>query len=318
MQKKVIALAVAGLMSGAAFAQSNVTISGRVDVGFSASSISGTNGAADTTKGINSGNYTTSRIAFSGEEALGNGLKAIFMLEYGLANDISQGVGGGAAGTGTSSRQQWIGLQSNMGTVTAGQVYVASDNMNDAMEATNFSPRGLLMNNATAFVAGGWNGNRWANTVKYVSPEFMGLTATANYGFAPLSRADGTAYDASTGANQDQERGVSAGLDYVAGPLSASIYYDRITDRANTTASDAKALSLQGRYDFGILALLGTYEKGVADAAAGAPDFKQKVWSIGATAPMGANGLGRVMYARTKANNFGGANTKDKIGRAHV
>ena len=65
MQKKVIALAVAGLMSGAAFAQSNVTISGRVDVGFSASSISGTNGAADTTKGINSGNYTTSRIAMA-------------------------------------------------------------------------------------------------------------------------------------------------------------------------------------------------------------------------------------------------------------
>ena len=33
MQKKIIALAVAGLVSGAAFAQSNVTVYGIVDVG---------------------------------------------------------------------------------------------------------------------------------------------------------------------------------------------------------------------------------------------------------------------------------------------
>jgi len=34
MQKKIIALAVAGLVSGAAFAQSNVTIYGNLDIGY--------------------------------------------------------------------------------------------------------------------------------------------------------------------------------------------------------------------------------------------------------------------------------------------
>ena len=34
MQKKLIALAVAGLVSGAAFAQTNVTVYGVVDVGY--------------------------------------------------------------------------------------------------------------------------------------------------------------------------------------------------------------------------------------------------------------------------------------------
>ena len=34
MQKKIIALAVAGLVSGAAFAQSNVTVYGIVDMGY--------------------------------------------------------------------------------------------------------------------------------------------------------------------------------------------------------------------------------------------------------------------------------------------
>lgn len=38
MQKKIIALAVAGLVSGAAFAESNVVISGIVDVGYQYSS----------------------------------------------------------------------------------------------------------------------------------------------------------------------------------------------------------------------------------------------------------------------------------------
>ena len=34
MQKKIIALAVAGLVSGAAFAQSNVTVFGIMDIGY--------------------------------------------------------------------------------------------------------------------------------------------------------------------------------------------------------------------------------------------------------------------------------------------
>ncbi|MDQ5945450.1 MAG: hypothetical protein QG619_872, partial [Pseudomonadota bacterium] len=124
MQKKVIALAVAGLVSGAAFAQSNVTIYGVADLGLVTSSgtRSGANGAKANTgsanyNGIDSGIWGGSRIGFKGEEGLGNGLKAIFTLEYYIAPDENSGVGAapqtsGAGGSGSNSRQSFVGLSS--------------------------------------------------------------------------------------------------------------------------------------------------------------------------------------------------------------
>ena len=79
MQKKIIALAVAGLVSGAAFAQSNVTISGIADVGFQQSSKS-ENSGTKSQSAINDGGQDASRVTFSGKEDLGNGLSAIFAL----------------------------------------------------------------------------------------------------------------------------------------------------------------------------------------------------------------------------------------------
>jgi predicted porin len=111
MQKKLIALAVASLASGAAFAQTNVTIYGIVDAGYvyswgdpgrvagtrfdnAGANIRGTN----TFSGVQSGLLAGSRIGFKGEEALGNGLKAIFTLEYALDIDGNFGVGASASG----------------------------------------------------------------------------------------------------------------------------------------------------------------------------------------------------------------------------
>ncbi|MBK8524551.1 MAG: porin, partial [Betaproteobacteria bacterium] len=53
MQKKVIALAVAGLVSGAAFAQSNVTIYGQMDMAYERSS---TNDATAANTGVSRNN----------------------------------------------------------------------------------------------------------------------------------------------------------------------------------------------------------------------------------------------------------------------
>ena len=83
MQKKLIALAVAGLASTAAFAQSNVTIYGIVDAGYVNSSVDRAAGGNGNFSGIQSGVWAGSRLGFRGEEGLGNGLKAVFTLEYG-------------------------------------------------------------------------------------------------------------------------------------------------------------------------------------------------------------------------------------------
>ena len=77
MQKKLIALAVAAVTSGAAFAQTNVTIYGNVDMGVMFRQ--GNNGAVANGQSqydLQSA-ASQSHIGFKGVEDLGNGLKAV-------------------------------------------------------------------------------------------------------------------------------------------------------------------------------------------------------------------------------------------------
>jgi predicted porin len=127
MQKKIVALAVAGL-STAAFAQTNVTIYGVADVsgqGFAmnkskAGDYSSTSGQAASGNTFNL-QSNSSLIGFKGTEDLGNGLKALFQAETTLAL-----TGGSAVAYGTSNnafgamRDSFVGLNSKYGTAMAG------------------------------------------------------------------------------------------------------------------------------------------------------------------------------------------------------
>jgi hypothetical protein len=70
--------------------------------------------------GIQSGLLSGSRLGFKGEEALGNGLKAIFTLEYSLNIDNNSGIGSTG---GLNARQQFVGLAGGFGTVALGRQY---------------------------------------------------------------------------------------------------------------------------------------------------------------------------------------------------
>jgi predicted porin len=139
MQKKLIALAVAGLASSAAFAQTNVTVYGIADGSFDYVWQSGSQqrtdnftqnysavGVPTTSTSISSqqGNNVdftrvqanSSYIGFKGSEDLGNGLKAIFQYEMGL--DFTSGTGGLGA-----TRDSFVGLShANAGTVVLGNL----------------------------------------------------------------------------------------------------------------------------------------------------------------------------------------------------
>ena len=132
MQKKIIALAVAGL-STAAIAQTNVTIYGVADVSaqgynMSASKAQAGNGAAGTNTGTKAAGgafgmtNNSSLIGFKGTESLGNGLNALFQVEANV--NITGGGNGNVAQTGNSSfgsaRDSYVGLSSKYGTVLGG------------------------------------------------------------------------------------------------------------------------------------------------------------------------------------------------------
>lgn len=288
MQKKLIALAIAGLASSAAFAQTNVTVYGKIDMAYEHSS--GTNGSKTT--GINSGGHDGSRLGFRGEEALGNGMKAIFGIEYGsLALDANAGIGG--------SRQSFVGLSGDFGTIKAGRVYATGDNFGgkyDSLDAANsysplqyfagYAPRGL-----TSITTGAAN-----NAVGYTSPTMSGFTLRGVYGFG-AGGADATAYG-TTAATKDQGRMLGVGVDYDMGPLSVGFVHHRGTDLANVAGADQKETAFAATYDFGPMALTGTWQTLKGENAVGATTANFNIKSIGMTVPVTKVDLLRLMYAR--------------------
>ena len=132
MQKKIIALAVAGL-STAAFAQTNVTIYGVADV-----SAQGTNIAQGSAPSNANGAYpqgstfslksNSSLLGFKGTEALGNGNSALFQIETNVnLNGGGSNTSGGNAQTAVntaqtfgSMRDSFVGFSSKYGTALGG------------------------------------------------------------------------------------------------------------------------------------------------------------------------------------------------------
>jgi predicted porin len=127
MKKSLLALAVLGAFAGAAQAQSSVSVYGVMDGSYTANQNKSTTtaGVTTTTNQRNTvngdGALATSRLGFRGNEDLGGGMSAQFVLEYDLVN-IGNGGNGTetyAAQTSTSSnarseglgaRYSWIGI----------------------------------------------------------------------------------------------------------------------------------------------------------------------------------------------------------------
>ena len=114
MQNKLIKLtgiAISSFISSLTFAQSNVTVYGIVDMGYVKSS-----GQTTRYSALDDGRWSGSRLGFKGEEMIGDGLKAIFTLEFGTKADVGDGF--------TQTRQSFVGLESDQwGTLTLGRQY---------------------------------------------------------------------------------------------------------------------------------------------------------------------------------------------------
>jgi predicted porin len=94
MKKKLLAPALASLIAAPAFAQSEVSIFGTVDMGYrwSGNNIDST---VSSRSRIDSGTSVPSRIGFRGSESLGNGLTASFILEAAINTAGGELLGGG-------------------------------------------------------------------------------------------------------------------------------------------------------------------------------------------------------------------------------
>jgi len=118
MKRNLLATAAMCALGGAAMAQSNVTISGWIDLGVGKSI-----GTAD--KAVQESTAANSRLTFRGVEDLGGGMAALFGFEHRLRPDLGTEGVTGRFWSGYST----VGLRTPYGTVNLGRQYVPAFNL---------------------------------------------------------------------------------------------------------------------------------------------------------------------------------------------
>ena len=293
MKKTLIALAVLAA-SGAAMAQSSVTLYGVADIWFGSTKAT-TAGVGERQTVISSSGVNGSRWGLKGTEDLGNGLKAIFQLESGFNLDNGSSAQGGLL----FGRQAFVGVQSGFGTVTLGRQYSAYDDLHGAVDhnydAATFVATYLVAANGMA----DYN-NRINNSVKFQSANYSGFSAAALYGFGENKNLVGT------NVNGDATDTASLNIQYANGPLLVGYAYQQEKQVKVGLGQDKNKYNLiGGSYDFGVVKLVGSYNQAKNDST------KDKEYQVGVVVPFGAAAIS-AGYAHSKSDN--GANSRKGSG----
>jgi predicted porin len=269
MQKKLIALAIAGLASGAAFAQSNVTIYGVADASADiVSATGGTNSAANVTPiGLATRNRiesNSSNIGFKGTEALGNGLTASFQIEQTVRMDNGVAAGSATTNTGFANRDTFVGIGGNWGTVRLGYMSTPYRSMAASYDVTPGASgaggnQGMIgrintgasvssTNGLTANTIGGTGNN--LNTigrsqgVAYLSPVFAGFSGSVFYSTNEAKANDSTVATGNTTTGQVDPHTWSGQIGYSNGPFNIGFAHTVAQDTAVGTATGIQTTSM--------------------------------------------------------------------------
>ena len=218
------ALAAAGAPA-AVHAQSSVTLYGIIDEGVNyTSNVQTSPGQGHSQYSLSSGILSGSRWGLRGNEDLGGGMKAIFVLESGF--DVNNGKMG--QGSLLFGRQAYVGVSNPYGTVTLGRQYdPVVDYIHPLMPSAMFSgsigahPGDLDNIN---------NSNRVNNAIKYTSSNYGGFTFGGVYSLGGVA------------GNISQNQIWSLGGSYYNGPLGLGVGYLNIRN-PNTSFYGTSALA---------------------------------------------------------------------------
>lgn len=277
MKKTLIALAAVAA-SGAAMAQSSVTLFGNIDVGIRHVNPSAAGVASTTSMAKNL--ISSSALGFRGVEDLGGGMSAAFHLEGDL--DPDTGTPGGLQ----FQRRSTVSLIGGFGEIRLGRDYVPTFTVHTKYDP--FGTNGLgssinLFGNAAAFAAVSTSAVRANNSIGYLA-KFGSFDVAYMYGLRD-------------GVRNNDYHGVRVG--YNAGPLSVDV-----ATAQETGADAAPALGVHNpkrtnvgvAYDLGFIKPMFQYTTSKLELAAG--DRKTTNLLIGLTAPVGP-GLLRASYVKT-------------------
>jgi predicted porin len=227
MKRTLLLTAIAALTASSTFAQNSVNIYGRLNV---------------TAESQNSNDVKTrvlannsSRIGFKGNEELGGGLKAGFVLEHGFNADT------GTAGASFWGRQSEVNLSGGFGALRLGNFtseayFATSDYIGMHNHETGSSSDALY-----AYIG------RNTNKIAYRTPSLGGATVEAAV---------------SLGEGGGRKRNVDLALNYGAGPFHLGVGYEK-------AAGDAKQVAVSGLYEMGALTFGGMIQRDTDGLGAG-------------------------------------------------
>ena len=236
MQKKLIAIAIAAALAPAAAMAdtSNVVVYGKMHLSYDRFD---NDAATNNTASFVSNN--SSRLGFKGSEDLGDGLKAVWQLEAGIAAD-----GETTQGALNSVRDTFVGLSGGFGTVTAGRQ--AWHNLY-AHDANMFSDQ---VGAPSVWIDQGGRAN---NSIKYATPNMNGFDASITY------VTPGGVGTAGEGADDNFDSSFALKANYKNGPMYVSLTHLSQAHATANTNPDAEATSIAGGYDFGAGKVVAQY-----------------------------------------------------------
>ncbi|WP_374603229.1 porin [Niveibacterium sp.] len=293
MQKKLIAVAIAGLAAAPAFAvDTSVTLYGLVDAGYS---WRGDN--YDSTKanrqGFDSGQLNGSRLGVRGVEEITPGLKGKFQIEAGVKADTGGSNQGGLAW----GRQSWVGLDFGAAEVRFGRQYTPQFNM----YAGYIDPFGLggvaETNNVFTHIAAR------ANNAAYLTTPFFGDVFAVEAMYTKAAGLNGAPADEQVG-NKDNDRyySIAPKLKLGKNVFLMANYSDR---KVKGAPASIQSWDIGGVVDFGAAKISAAYAQpkdGTLPPDANGNKIKYNRFFVGATVPMGNFAL-LASYAYSKDKN---------------
>jgi predicted porin len=285
MKKSLLALAAMGAFTGAAQAQSSVTVSGALEAGYTSKSIRALGSTTTDVSqnqiaggaSLSGGHAITPQITFSGTEDLGGGMRASFFIQEEF--DPSTGTTE-TSGSTTSLSQTFVSLSSNQfGTVSVGRMNHATRDLGGVYRF--FGDIGRLASPMNS-------GNNVTNTVQYVSPTFQGFNVSV------ANSSAGKTYSTILGADTNVSPAglMSFGLSGKIGKGAIAAAREETTYAAASAGADnAKAvlLSVGGNYDFGVAKLGAAYVAQTLTLAGGSDGGKRNAYTFNLAAPVAKN-----------------------------
>ncbi|CAG2149876.1 porin [Ralstonia mannitolilytica] len=292
MKKSAILVAVGALFAGSAYAQSSVTLYGIVDATIHYTTNANANG--NSLVRLDNGAVSNSRWGLKGNEDLGGGNKALFVLESGFDPDTGRANGGGLF-----NRQAFVGLSNkDLGTITLGRQYNFGFTMGG-----NFDPLGVGNYDENSWIYYGVTGLRVSNMLKYEG-KWSGLYVGLGYGFGEQA---GSAAD---------NRYMGGAVSYEFGPAMVGAFYQQQQDAPNALTGN------QGGHKQKVWGIGGNYAVGPAKLYAGYIDSSDNTACVNSTTTCAGDrstfGLNLYGNAAGAGLTPGATKRRDRIGLVGV